>query len=440
MPAGVSPSRSRLLLASAGALAMSEAATAHAGGHDSDHAATAGSAKQATLHDGMRKLWEQHVAWTRLTIVSFAANTPELPATAGAAAAQPDRHRQRDQAVLRGCRRQPADHAAPRAHHGRRCRAAGGEGRRHCRARGREGRVVRERTGDRRLPQRREPPNWPRATLRSMMRTHLDQTIQEAVAQLTGDYAASVRTYDEIEDHILTMADALSSGIVSRSSRAASAEVEAPPRRAAGTSTNGRGGFRTCEPLACEVRLGRCGLSRRVAVSGAASRIAMFSRVYARPRRRGPAVCCFHERVQQEPHRRRQNSSSSPRSTRSRASAMRVSPGRPRSFASLRKAAVESSSAQAKLCRSRGVPFPIAATTASKPSSRCVVEIVSRSKSTSFQVTWTSASLAPSLDVATGKVNASLSYRKLGCARGMSSSGRWRMCRGFPLPAAEGPT
>ena len=70
-----------LLLASAGALAMSEPATAHAGSHDSDHAATAGSAKQATLHDGMRKLWEQHVAWTRLTIVSFAANTPELPAT-----------------------------------------------------------------------------------------------------------------------------------------------------------------------------------------------------------------------------------------------------------------------------------------------------------------------------------------------------------------------
>ena len=90
-----------LLLASAGALAMSEAATAHAGGHDSDHAATAGSAKQATLHDGMRKLWEQHVAWTRLTIVSFAANTPELPGHAGAAAAQPDRHRKRDQAVLR---------------------------------------------------------------------------------------------------------------------------------------------------------------------------------------------------------------------------------------------------------------------------------------------------------------------------------------------------
>ena len=115
-------------------------------------------------------------------------------------------------------------------------------------------------------------------------------------------------------------------------------------------------------------------------LSGAASRIAMFSRVYARARRRGPAVCCFHERFQKEPPRRRQNSSSSPRSKRSRASAMRVSPGGPAHSPSLREAAVASSSAQAKLCRSRGVPFSIAATT---PSSRCVVEIVSRSKSTS---------------------------------------------------------
>ena len=48
------------------------------------------------------------------------------------------------------------------------------------------------------------------------MRTHLDQTIQEAVAQLTGDYASSVREYDEIEHHILVMADALSDGIIAQ--------------------------------------------------------------------------------------------------------------------------------------------------------------------------------------------------------------------------------
>lgn len=205
-----------LLLASAGALAMSEPATAHAGSHDSDHAATAGSAKQATLHDGMRKLWEQHVAWTRLTIVSFAANTPELPAT---------------QARL--LRNQTDIGNAIKPYYGR---AAGNQLttllREHI-----TGAVVvlqAAKAGDTAalaaakdawyangqeiadFLNAANPRNWPRATLRSMMRTHLDQTIQEAVAQLTGDYAASVRTYDEIEDHILTMADALSSGIVAQ--------------------------------------------------------------------------------------------------------------------------------------------------------------------------------------------------------------------------------
>ena len=205
-----------VLLASAGALAMSEAATAHAGSHDSDHAATAGSAKQAALHDGMRKLWEQHVAWTRLTIVSFAANTPELPAT---------------QARL--LRNQTDIGNAIKPYYGR---AAGNQLTKLLREHITGAVVVLQaaKAGDtaalaaakdawyvngREIADflnAANPRNWPRATLRSMMRTHLDQTIQEAVAQLTGDYAASVRTYDEIEDHILTMADALSSGIVAQ--------------------------------------------------------------------------------------------------------------------------------------------------------------------------------------------------------------------------------
>ncbi len=58
------------------------------------------------------------------------------------------------------------------------------------------------------------PRNWPLDTLQSMMKTHLDLTLQEAVAQLTGDYATSIATYEQVHLEILEMADMLSAGIV----------------------------------------------------------------------------------------------------------------------------------------------------------------------------------------------------------------------------------
>jgi hypothetical protein len=39
------------------------------------------STKASELHDAMRKLWEDHITWTRLFIVSAAGNLPDKQAT-----------------------------------------------------------------------------------------------------------------------------------------------------------------------------------------------------------------------------------------------------------------------------------------------------------------------------------------------------------------------
>ena len=50
--------------------------------------------------------------------------------------------------------------------------------------------------------------------MRAAMKTHLDQTLAEAAAELNADYPASVADYEAIHLHILDMADLLSSGIM----------------------------------------------------------------------------------------------------------------------------------------------------------------------------------------------------------------------------------
>jgi hypothetical protein len=57
-------------------------------------------------------------------------------------------------------------------------------------------------------------PNWPRAVLVDMMNKHLSTTTDEVVARLTKNWDADVKAFDAVYDHILVMADALSNGII----------------------------------------------------------------------------------------------------------------------------------------------------------------------------------------------------------------------------------
>jgi hypothetical protein len=58
------------------------------------------------------------------------------------------------------------------------------------------------------------PKNWPADIMKSSMRQHLDLTLKEATDRLGGNYAADIKDYDEVQHHILGLADALTDGIV----------------------------------------------------------------------------------------------------------------------------------------------------------------------------------------------------------------------------------
>ena len=57
-------------------------------------------------------------------------------------------------------------------------------------------------------------PHWPKDVLTDLMKKHLSTTTSEVVARLSKDWEADVRAFDEVYGHILHMADALSEGIV----------------------------------------------------------------------------------------------------------------------------------------------------------------------------------------------------------------------------------
>lgn len=57
------------------------------------------------------------------------------------------------------------------------------------------------------------PDHFPLNDWQEMMKSHLDLTLEEATARLTGDYEADVIAYDKVYAELMMMADMLSDGI-----------------------------------------------------------------------------------------------------------------------------------------------------------------------------------------------------------------------------------
>jgi hypothetical protein len=185
---------------------------AHAGHGLSSSAESKQSA--AEFRADMRQLWEEHIVYTRLFIVSFAADLPDLEATTNRLlanqtdigdAVKPFYGEEGGAALTELLREHILDAADLLA------AAKAGDTASFDAAK-----VAWYDNADRiaQFLNTANPDNWPLEETQHHMRMHLDLTLDEAAHQLGGDYAQSIADYDAVHLAILEMSDYLSQGII----------------------------------------------------------------------------------------------------------------------------------------------------------------------------------------------------------------------------------
>ncbi len=195
------------------ALAVSNGHDAHAHGNAAAHAEPA-SPSQAALRSDMRVLWEDHITWTRLAIISLAAGSPDTNATVGRLlrnqvdignAVKPFYGKAAGNALTAKLREHiliAADVVTA---------AKAGDTAKLTDAQSRWRKNANEIAA---LLASVNPRYWPLARMKAEMAKHLALTTQEAVARLQGRWAADVAAYDRVHHHILHMSDLLADGLV----------------------------------------------------------------------------------------------------------------------------------------------------------------------------------------------------------------------------------
>lgn len=194
------------------ALAVSNGHDAHAHGTPAAHVGAV-SPSQAALRSDMRVLWEDHITWTRLAIISLASGSPDTTATVGRLlrnqadignAVKPFYGKAAGNKLTAELRQHiliAADVIAA-AKAGDQAKLADAQARWRSNANHIAALLA------------SVNPNWPLARLKAEMAKHLALTTQEAVARLQGKWAADVAAYDRVHHHILHMSDLLADGIV----------------------------------------------------------------------------------------------------------------------------------------------------------------------------------------------------------------------------------
>jgi hypothetical protein len=192
------------------AVALGAQLGAQPSAHDMSAAATV---SPANLRQDMRRLWTDHVVWTRLYIIAAVADQPDQQAAANRLM----KNQEDIGAAVAGVYGKPAgdklttllkEHISIAVDLIKAAKASDKSD---------------QAEADRKWHDNataiadflsKANPNWPRATLVDMMNVHLSTTTNEVVARLQKNWDEDVRAYDAVYDHILKLSDALADGII----------------------------------------------------------------------------------------------------------------------------------------------------------------------------------------------------------------------------------
>ena len=171
------------------------------------------SSSAVSLKQDMRKLWTDHVVWTRDYIIAAVGDQPDAKAAANRLMKNQDDigsavAKFYGPAAAQQLTTLLKDHISIAVDVIKAAKAGDKAGQQKADARWQQNA---EQIAD---FLSKANPNWPRATLADLMKRHLSTTTDEFVARLHKDWDADVRAFDAVYEHILHMSDALSDGIV----------------------------------------------------------------------------------------------------------------------------------------------------------------------------------------------------------------------------------
>ncbi len=202
-----------ILVSAISVFGVSAAAQAQSSAHAAMTAPTGAPTSQAALREGLRKLWSDHVFWTREYAIAAIDGTADAPP---AAARLMKNQEDIGNAIVPYYGREAGDKLtallkqhimiavdvvlAAKANDRAKLQDANARWTQNA--------------NDIAAFLSQANPNWPKQALTDAMAMHLQTTTREVVDRLQKNYDDDVRAFDAVYDHILRMSDTLADGIV----------------------------------------------------------------------------------------------------------------------------------------------------------------------------------------------------------------------------------